>query len=55
MPSQGFGKLCYKRAFDNGKGMGRGWEWVGLVKGGGGGSEDVRPYCVRCVCVVFVH
>ena len=34
-------KLCYKRAFDSGEGMGRGWEWLGLVRGGGGGSEDV--------------
>ena len=47
MPSQGFStsdacgeahtthqrKLCYKRAFDSGEGMGRGWEWVGLVRG----------------------
>ena len=30
MSSQGFSKLCYKRAFDSGEGMGRGWEWVGL-------------------------
>ena len=35
MPSQGFSKLCYKRAFDSGEGMGRGWEWVGLVRGSG--------------------
>ena len=33
MPSQGFSKLCYKRAFDSGEGMGRGWEWVGPVRG----------------------
>ena len=40
MPSQGFSKLCYKRAFDSGEGMGRGWEWVGPVRlGGGGGGE----------------
>ena len=45
-------KLCYKRAFDSGEGMGRGWEWVGLVWGGGGGEggvlktlRSVRPYC----------
>ena len=56
MPSQGFSKLCYKRAFDSGEGMGRGWEWVGLVRrGGGGGSEDVRPYCARCVSSLCIE
>ena len=47
MPSQGFStsdapcqahtthqrKLYYKSAFDSVEGMGRGWEWVGLVRG----------------------
>ena len=46
MPSQGFSKLCYKRAFDSGEGMGRGWEW---------GSEDVRPYCARCVSSLCIE
>ena len=70
MPSQGFStsdapgeahtthqsKLCYKRAFYSGEGMGRGWEWVGLVKGGGvvvKTLRSVRPYCARCA--FFVH
>ena len=45
MPSQGLSKLCYKRAFDSGEGMGRGWEWVGLI----------RPYCARCVSSLCIE
>ena len=43
MPSQGFSKLCYKRAFDSGEGMGRGWEWV--VKTLGPTARDVCRLC----------
>ena len=50
MPSQGFSKLCYKRAFDSGEGMGRGWEWVGLVRGGGGGVWKTLGPTARDVC-----
>ena len=55
MPSQGFSKLCYKRAFDSGEGMGRGWEWVGPVRGRGGGGVVKTLALLREMCVVFVH
>ena len=52
MPSQGFSKLCYKRAFDSREGMVRGWEWAGPVRGGGGGGGVVKTLgpTVQDVC-----
>ena len=55
MPSQGFSKLGYKCAFHSAEGIGRGWEWVGLLRGGGGVSEDVRPYCARCMSSLCIE